>query len=162
MRCKALLLILTVVASGLALSSAQAADKPEPGKPDTGKVPERAPDSARVDGLFVIPADHADIQGMTVKVILYEYDPFLADAGADKLDELDMPNVVHKKGKATSLKFTVGKDKKIRGDRKYYLSVRGYRGKEYVYYGTPSQGGIGKVLGLDPIKVKYTGKRMKP
>ncbi len=140
----------------LTVSGGFAADKP------TAEAPERAADSARVDGTFTIPADHADIQGMTLKVILYEYDPFLADAAAKPLDTLELPKLAHKKGKATKLKFTVGKNKKVSSRRQYYVSVRGYRGKEYVYYGKPSHGGIGKVLGDGPVEVKYVGKRMKP
>lgn len=147
-----MLMVMLTIAGQPVVAAAVAAEKEK-----------RAADSAQVDGVFTIPADHADLKGMTLRIILYEYNPFLADAGADKLDQLELTKVAHKKGKATTLKFVVGKDKKTRGDRQYYLSVRGYRGKEYVYYGKPGQGGIGKVLGNgNPVNVAYTGKRMKP
>lgn len=126
------------------------------------KDAERPADSAEVTGTFTIPADHAAIEGMTLTVILFEYDPRLADAGANKLDEVKIADVSHKKGEATVVEFTAGKGKKTRADRGYYLSVRGYRGGDYVYYGKPGQGGMGRVLTEGhPSEVKYTGKRMK-
>ena len=108
-------------------------------------------------------SDHANVDGVTLTLILFEYDPRLADAGANKLDEVNIADVSHKKGEATVIEFTVGKGKKTRADRGYYLSARGYRDGDYVYYGTPGQGGIGRVLTEGhPHVVKYTGKRMKP
>ena len=127
------------------------------------KDEERAADSAEITGTFTIPADHANVDGVTLTLILFEYDPRLADAGANKLDEVNIADVSHKKGEATVIEFTVGKGKKTRADRGYYLSARVYRDGDYVYYGTPGQGGIGRVLTEGhPHVVKYTGKRMKP
>ncbi|MCE9552004.1 MAG: hypothetical protein K8T91_01315 [Planctomycetes bacterium] len=124
---------------------------------------ERAAHSARVDGTFTIPADHAAIDGMSLTLILYDPDPTLADAPADKLDELNLANVSHQPGKATVINFTLGKDKTIRPDHRYYLSARGYRDGKYVYYGNPAHGGIGRVLTEgNPIEVKFTGQRMQP
>jgi hypothetical protein len=119
--------------------------------------------SARVEGTFTIPADHAPIAGMTLTAILFEYDPFLADASADKLDEVNIEDVSHVKGKSTTIRFTAGAGKAVRGDRRYYLTCRGYRAGEYVYHGQPSHGGIGKVLGKDnPNRVTFVGEQMKP
>ena len=123
---------------------------------------DRPANSAEVTGTFTIPADHAAIEGVTLRVILYEYDPLLADVGANPLDQVDIADVAHKPGEPTVVKFTAGSGKTTRPDRGYYLSVRGYRGDAYVYYGVPGQGGIGRVLTEGhPREVKYTGKRMQ-
>ncbi len=120
------------------------------------------PKSAQVTGRFVIPANDSPVAGMTLKVILFEYDPRLADVSANALDTVLVKEVKHTKGKATVVKFVVGKGKRIKDNRNYYLSVRGYVGDKYTYYGKPNQGGIGRVLtDGHPRKVEYTGKRQK-
>lgn len=121
-----------------------------------------------VEGEFQIQAQDKTIAGVTLLGRLYEFDPRLADAPATLVDKVEVANVAHTTGKATTVKFALGAKVTVKADRRYYVTVHGYsEGKvasneHYVYYGTPEKGDLAHVFTDGKSSaVKFTGKRLK-
>jgi hypothetical protein len=72
--------------------------------------------------LIVVPATIPSIESGTLRVSLYRYDPFLADAPATRVDHSVIP-FSHRTGRSTSAQVWV-RGSGARGER-FYLAVEG-------------------------------------
>jgi len=90
-----------------------------------------ADDSAKVTGSFTIDAKDATIEGVTLRVQLWEYDPRLADVGATLIEKIEVEKVSHTQGKATKIEFTIGEKATVKPMRNYYVTLRGHREGKY-------------------------------
>ena len=119
-----------------------------------------ADDSAKVTGSFTIDAKDATIEGVTLRVQLWEYDPRLADVGATLIEKIEVEKVSHTQGKATKIEFTIGEKATVKPMRNYYVTLRGHREGKYVYYGKPTHDDIGRVITEGkPRAIEFAGKR---
>ena len=81
-------------------------------------------DSSKLTATVIIPKDVASFEGLKLRLMLFEYDPFLADAAADKFDEVEVKDFAHAQGTETKKEFVLGEKingGKVRPRRKYYL-----------------------------------------
>jgi len=90
--------------------------------------------STEVAGTMVIPADVASIKGSTVDIRLYEYQPLLADAAATLVDQVQLKNFAHTKGKETKTAFSIGQKpgRKINQRMQYYVTL-------FIHSGDPAR-----------------------
>ena len=87
-------------------------------------TPATAPaNSTLVTGKLVIPAEVESFTDRTADLILYEYDPRLADAAAKQIDHVAIKPFKHEKGKETSVDFKIGAAGTIAPGRSYYVTA---------------------------------------
>ena len=122
----------------------------------------KADATTKVTGVFTIAAGDESIEGVSLTIQLWEYDPLLADVGATLIEKIEIKNVKHTKGETSKIEFTIGQKGSIKERRNYYVTARGYLDGKYVYYGKPSHDDIGRVITEGkPRKIEFNGKRMK-
>ena len=81
-------------------------------------------DSSKLTATLIIPKEVPTFEGLTLQLMLFEYDPFVADAAANKFDEVKVKDFAHTEGTETKKTFVLGEKVnggKIRANRKYYL-----------------------------------------
>lgn len=113
---RSLLVVMLVVSLGLAQ------EKPE----DT---------STKVFGKLVFAKDLATFEGQTVELLLFEYDPRIADKAATQIDKLDLPNFKHTNGTETVKAFSLGEKGKLQPGMNYYLTAFVVAGKNRTHIG---------------------------
>jgi hypothetical protein len=81
--------------------------------------------STEVAGTMVIPADVASIKGSVVDIRLYEFHPMIADKAATLVDQVQLKNFAHTKGKETKTAFSIGQKpgRKINQRMQYYVTL---------------------------------------
>ena len=85
---------------------------------------DEAADSSKLTATVIIPQEVPSFEGLTLQLTLFEFDPLLADAAADKFDEIKVKNFAHTQGTPTKKTFVLGEKVnggKVRANRKYYL-----------------------------------------
>jgi len=109
--------------------------------------------STEVAGTMLIPADVPSIEGATVDIRLYEYHPMIADKSAKLLDQVQIKNFAHTKGKETKTAFSIGQkpDRKVNEKMSYYVTLFIHSGDPAKtprsHIGRPADGKfLGKVL----------------
>lgn len=126
--------------------------------------PKKEDKTTRVTGTFTVPKEQMSFDKLTLLIELWEYDPKVADKGAEKVDKLEVKDFKHEMGKATVEKFEIGAKGMIKEGKGYYLTV-------YVMDGDTRQSrgdldhdkGLGKVLtNGQPREVKVTARQIKP
>lgn len=85
---------------------------------EAGEESERA----AVRGSVLIPDELASFANQDLELLLFEYDPRLADVGATQIDKLLMEGVSHEQGKGGVITFELGKGFESRLDRAYYVT----------------------------------------
>lgn len=105
-----------------------------------------ADDSALVTGAVVLPADLDSFAGRVVEIRLYKIHPLLADAPADLVDLLELPDVAHDRGGETRTPFRLGDRATLESDKTYYLTCFILDGDRRTHIGEPPGGGLCKVL----------------
>jgi len=105
-----------------------------------------AADSALVTGEVVLPADLDSFAGRVVEIRLYKIHPLLADAPADLVDLLELPDVAHDRGGETRTPFRLGDRATLESDKTYYLTCFILDGDRRTHIGEPPGGGLCKVL----------------
>ena len=118
--------------------------------------------TTKVTGTFSVPKDQASFDKLTLEIRLYEYDPKVADKGADLVEKVEVKNFKHEKGKETVEKFEVGAKGTIKDGRAYYLTLYVMDGDTRVSRGDLSHdAGLGKVLtNGHPREVKATARQI--
>ncbi|MFO0883306.1 MAG: hypothetical protein U0894_03830 [Pirellulales bacterium] len=125
---------------------------------------QKADASAKVTGTITFFGDHPTINKLKLQILLYEYDPLLADVSATLIEKVDFKEFTHVTGKATEKKFEIGAKGKLNEQRGYYLSVFVLDGDKRVSMGVldNDKSGIGKVLtNGQPREVKITAKPIR-
>lgn len=92
-------------------------------------------DANGVRGVLSIPATVGSFKDHALEVMLWEYDPRLADASANLVDTFTLEKYSHDAGKTTETPFTVGMKLKPREDRRYYITVFVVKGKDRTHIG---------------------------
>ncbi|MDP6542734.1 MAG: hypothetical protein QGH60_02020 [Phycisphaerae bacterium] len=90
--------------------------------------------STEVAGTMVIGADVPSIKGSTVDIRLYEYHPMIADKPATLVDQVQIKNFAHTKGKETKTAFSIGQKpgRKINQRMQYYVTL-------FIHSGDPAK-----------------------
>ncbi|MEW4561849.1 hypothetical protein AB1K70_04945 [Bremerella sp. JC770] len=100
-----------------------------------------------VNGTITIPGSTSMEDGQTIEIKFFEFDPRLADASADLIDEAVLTNIQHETGKTTEIPFAVGKDYEVKKDRRYYITVFVLQDKTRTHIGEiDGKRGLNKVL----------------
>lgn len=103
--------------------------------------------SAKVTATIVVPAEVAAYDGLELELRLYEYDPFLADAGATLVEKVNAADRTHEAGKETQQTVVLGAKAKRRDDRRYYVTAFLLKdGKRLLMGEKDGKRGLGKVL----------------
>ena len=80
------------------------------------------PGSTRVSARIKIPAKLPSFTGRTLELRLYEFDPRLADVGAELVDLATQNGFSHTKGKVNKHTIVLGAKGRIKAGRSYYLT----------------------------------------
>lgn len=88
-----------------------------------------------VRGVISIPEKVGSFKDHALEIMLWEYDPLLADASATLIDKLLVEKYSHEEGKTTETPFAVGTKLKPREDRRYYITVFVVKGKDRTHIG---------------------------
>ena len=124
--------------------------------------PKKDDKTTRVTGTFTVPKEQASFEKLTLEIRLYEYDPKVADKGADLVEKVEVKDFKHEKGKETVEKFEVGAKGMIKDGKAYYLTLYVLDGETRVSRGDLTHdAGLGKVLtGGHPREVKATARQI--
>jgi hypothetical protein len=145
---------LTLLAAAFALS-VFAADPPK-------KDDKKEDKTTKVTGTFTVPKEQASFEKLTLEIRLYEYDPKLADKGAELVEKVEVKDFKHEKGKETVEKFEVGAKGMLKDGKAYYLTLYVLDGDTRVSRGDLDHDkGLGKVLtNGQPREVKATARQI--
>jgi hypothetical protein len=111
-------------------------------------VPVRAdPGSTRVSARIKIPATLPSFAGRTLELRLYEFDPRLADVGANLVDLAKRSAFSHTQGKVSEHTIVLGAKGRIKAKRSYYLTCFVLDDKKRTHMGEKDgRSGLCKVL----------------
>ena len=132
----------------------------------TFAVADEPADSSKLTATVIIPKDVPSFEGLTLQLMLFEFDPRLADAAADKFDEIKVIDFAHKEGTETKKTFVLGEKVnggKVRANRKYYLvtDIVDADGKRTHYGDCSHRKGLCSVLtGEFPKKVEVKLRKL--
>ncbi len=120
-------------------------------------------DASGVRGVLLIPEKVDSFKDHALEIMLWEYDPLLADASATLVDKFGVEKYSHEGGKATETAFTVGMKLKPREDRRYYITVFVMNGKDRTHIGEQDgKNGLCKVLTQgNPSTVKMIARPVR-
>jgi hypothetical protein len=124
--------------------------------------PKKDDNTTKVTGTFTVPKEQASFEKLTLEIRLYEYDPKVADKGAELVEKVEVKDFKHEKGKETVEKFEVGAKGTIKEGKGYYLTLYVMDGETRVSRGDLSHdAGLGKVLTeKHPREVKATARQI--
>ena len=119
--------------------------------------------TAEVKVKAVVPAKLESFKGRTLEVLLYKYDPRLADAAADLVERYEVKKFEHTKGTDTVKVFSLGKKEKLDEKKGYYLTLFLLDGRTRTHIGECEHArGFAKVLtGTAPNEVSATFREVK-
>jgi len=119
--------------------------------------------TAEVKVKAVVPAKLESFKGRTLEVMLFKYDPRLADRAADLVDRYEAKDFAHTKGTDTVKVFSLGKKEKLDETRGYYLTLFILDGKTRTHIGECEHArGFARVLtGTAPNEVSATFREVK-
>ena len=119
--------------------------------------------TAEVKVKAVVPARLESFKGHTLEVMLFKYDPRLADKAADLVERYESKDFAHTKGADTVKVFSLGKKEKLDEARGYYLTLFLLDGKTRTHIGECEHArGFAKVLtGTSPNEVSATFREVK-
>lgn len=103
-------------------------------------------DSTRVEGTFTLAAEVPSFEGQKVDIRLYEYDPFLADAGATLKDQVEIKDFGHTTGMETKREFVIGAEGKIKPRMSYYVTLFVLDGEKRTHMGKVPGEFLAKVI----------------
>lgn len=84
---------------------------------------DKTDESTKVTATVTLPKELASFTDRTLELRLYEYDPLLADVGADLVEKISKDPFSHSEGKATELTIEIGAKGKVKPRRRYYLTI---------------------------------------
>lgn len=115
-----------------------------------------------VTGKLIVPAGVETFTDKTADLLLYEYDPRLADAPARQVDHVMIMPFGHEKGKETSVDFKIGTGA-ITASRGYYVTAFILDGTTRTHIGEiDGKSGLNKVLtGGNPRDIKLVFRAVK-
>jgi hypothetical protein len=119
--------------------------------------------TAEVKVKAVVPARLESFKDRTLEVLLYKYDPRLADTTADLVDRYEVKNFAHTRGTDTVKVFSLGKKEKLDEKKGYYLTLFILDGKTRTHIGECEHArGFARVLtGTAPNEVSATFREVK-
>jgi hypothetical protein len=124
--------------------------------------PKKDDKTTKVTGTFTVPKEQASFDKLTLEIRLYEYDPKVADKGAELVEKVEVKEFKHEKGKETVEKFEIGAKGKLTDGKGYYLTLYVLDGETRVSRGDMDHDkGLGKVLtDGQPREVKATARQI--
>jgi hypothetical protein len=93
------------------------------------------PATTTVNGTFTIPAEIATFQNQTVEILLFEYDPRIADKAADLIEKIELKDFSHTTGTETKKSFEIGCKGTLNEMRSYYLTFYILKGNDRTHAG---------------------------
>lgn len=91
--------------------------------------------STKVSGKLIFAKDLPAFAGKTVELLLFEYDPRIADKAATQIDKLEIKDVKHAGTAETVKEFSLGAKGKIGAGKSYYLTAFVLDGKTRTHIG---------------------------
>jgi hypothetical protein len=124
--------------------------------------PKKDDKTTKVTGTFTVPKEQASFDKLTLEIRLYEYDPKVADKGAELVEKVEVKDFKHEKGKETVEKFEIGAKGKLNDGKGYYMTLYVLDGDTRVSRGDMDHDkGLGKVLtDGHPREVKATARQI--
>jgi len=95
--------------------------------PLLGVVADEPKDDVSLSGEMTFEKTEESFENATAWVRLWEYDPRLADAGADLFGDKKIAELKHTKGEPTLMQFKLDGKKKINPERQYYVTIFVYK-----------------------------------
>jgi hypothetical protein len=125
--------------------------------------PKKDDKTTKVTGTFTVPKEQMSFDKLTLEIRLYEYDPKLADKGADLVEKVEVKDFKHAMGKETVEKFEIGAKGMMKEGKAYYLTLYVMDGESRVSRGDLDHDkGLGKVLtDGHPREVKAVARQIK-
>lgn len=118
--------------------------------------------TAKVNGTFALPPNVPSFKGQVLEIMLWEYNPRLADASAKLVEKVEVKDFSHTKGKETKKKFVVGAKANTRPQRGYYITVFVTKDGKRTHIGfINGQPGLNKVLSNGRNKVNVIGRPVR-
>ncbi len=118
--------------------------------------------NTKVTGTVTVPKELETFEKRVLELRLYEYDPRIADKGADLVELVEKKDFHHTKGTDTVEKFVIGAKGKLRADRKYYVTVFVLDGKTRTHIGElDGKAGLAKVLTDGPRVTTFVVRAVK-
>jgi hypothetical protein len=116
-----------------------------------------------VTGKLVVPAAVDTFAERTADLLLYEYDPRLADAPAKQIDHVVIKPFAHTKGTETAQEFKIGATGTLNAGRSYYVTAFVLEGTTRTHIGeVDGKSGLAKVLtGGNPRDIKLVFRAVK-
>jgi hypothetical protein len=116
-----------------------------------------------VTGKLVVPAEVDAFADRTLDLLLYEYDPRLADAPAKQIDHVVIKPFAHTKGQETSQDFKIGATGTLNTSRRYYVTAFVLEGTTRTHIGeVDGKSGLANVLtGGNPKDIKLVFRAVK-
>ncbi len=120
-------------------------------------------EASGVRGDVLIPEKVGSFKDHALEILLWEYDPLLADAPATLIDKVFVEKYSHEEGKPTETPFAVGTKLKPREDRRYYITVFVVKGEDRTHIGEQDgKNGLCKVLTQgNPSTVKMIARPVR-
>src|SRR5262249_10871722 len=84
---------------------------------------EEKKDTARVEGMVIIPKEVASFEGRVLEIRLYKHDPRIADQGADLVEKIEIKDFAHVQGKETKKDFIIGAKDNLEPKLGYYVTL---------------------------------------
>ncbi len=103
-----------------------------------------------VSGTLYIP-EHNNSR-LKVEIIMFEYDPTVADDLAKEFDKI----IVYIDQNIKEINFDIGQTGNVKSNKKYYISSTGYVDDLYVFWGKCSHGDFCAVL--EPSRIEIYGE----
>lgn len=125
--------------------------------------PKKDDKTTKVTGTFTVPKEQMSFDKLTLEIRLYEYDPKVADKGADLVEKVEVKDFKHAMGKETVEKFEIGAKGMMKEGKGYYLLLYVKDGENNVSRGDLDHDkGLGKVLtDGHPREVKAVARQIK-
>lgn len=102
--------------------------------------------NVRVTGTVALPDELESFVGRMLEIRMYKVDPLLADAPADLVDTVEVPDFCHEKGTETRKTFELGADAALELHKTYYLTCFVLDGGERTHMGEVPGQFMAKVL----------------
>jgi hypothetical protein len=119
--------------------------------------------TAEVKVKIVVPKTLESFKGRKLEVLLFKYDPLIADKAADLVDSFEDKTFAHTQGTDTVKELSLGGKAKLEERRSYYVTLFILDGKTRTHMGDCEHAkGFAKVLtNGQPNVIKATFRELK-
>ena len=96
--------------------------------------------TTRVEGTIVVPAEVAAFDGRLADIRLYKIHPMIADKSADLVEQVQLKDYAHTRGKETRTAFVIGAKGTLEPQMKYYITLFLLRDGKRTHMGKDARG----------------------